>query len=93
MVRVHHLMDDCPFSREMHVVRGVLPVQRILTGLDDRYERETDTRKKMHLAEKCADTYSRLKRNQLSKTYYLRQVIRIEFDDDKQVRDDLFSYS
>ena len=51
-------------------------VQRILTGLEDRYERETDLRLKMRLAEKCADTYSRLKRNQLSKTFYLKQVHR-----------------
>lgn len=49
-------------------------VQRILLGVEDRYEKETDLRKKMRLAEKCADTYSRLKRNQLSKNYYLKQV-------------------
>jgi hypothetical protein len=28
----------------------------------------------MSLAEKCADTFSRLKRNEQSKTYYLKQV-------------------
>ena len=28
----------------------------------------------MHLAEKCADTFSRLKRNEQSKNYYLKQV-------------------
>ena len=28
----------------------------------------------MYLAEKCADIYSRLKRNQQSKNYYLKQV-------------------
>lgn len=50
-------------------------VQRILTGLQDRYEQETDLAKKMHLAEKCADTFSRLKRNEQSKNYYLKQVI------------------
>lgn len=49
-------------------------VQRILTGLEDRYEKENDLRKKMHLAEKCADTFSRLKRNEQSKNYYLKQV-------------------
>lgn len=28
----------------------------------------------MQLAEKCADTFSRLKRNEKSKNYYLKQV-------------------
>lgn len=49
-------------------------VQRILTGLEDRYEKETDSRKKLRLAEQCADTFSRLKRNERSKTYYVKQV-------------------
>ncbi len=49
-------------------------VQRILTGLEDRYEKENDLRKKMRLAEKCADTFSHLKRNLQSKNYYLKQV-------------------
>ena len=49
-------------------------VQRILTGLEDRYEKETNLRKKMYLAEKCADTYSCLDRNERSKYYYLKQV-------------------
>lgn len=48
-------------------------------GLEDRYEKETDPRKRMRLAEKCADTFSRLKRNQTSKNYYLKQV-RLKFD-------------
>jgi hypothetical protein len=55
-------------------------VQRILTGLEDRYEKEKDLRKKMHLAEKCADTFSRLKRNEQSKNYYLKQVKEKEFE-------------
>jgi hypothetical protein len=49
-------------------------VQRILTGLEDRYEKETDLRKKMRLAEQCGDTFSHLKRNERSKNYYLKQV-------------------
>ncbi|CAF4073803.1 unnamed protein product [Rotaria sp. Silwood2] len=49
-------------------------VQRILTGLEDRYEKETDLRKKMRLAEKCADIFSRIKRNERSKNYYLKQL-------------------
>jgi hypothetical protein len=49
-------------------------VQRILTGLENRYEKETNLRKKMYLAEKCADTYSYLNRNEQSKNYYLKQV-------------------
>jgi len=49
-------------------------VQRILTGLEDRYEKERNLRKKMYLAEKCADTYSCLNRNEQSKNYYLKQV-------------------
>ena len=28
----------------------------------------------MRLAEQCADTFSRLKRNERSKTYYVKQV-------------------
>ncbi len=50
-------------------------VQRILTGLEDRYEKENDLRKKVYLAEKCADIYSHLDRNERSKNYYLKQVI------------------
>jgi len=34
----------------------------------------------MHLAEKCADTFSRLKRNEQSKNYYLKQVKEKEFE-------------
>ena len=49
-------------------------VQRILTGLEDRYEQETNIRNKMKLAEKCADVFSHLKRNEKSKSYYLKQV-------------------
>ena len=49
-------------------------VQRILTGLEDRYERESDLRQRMRLAERCADTFSNLKRNERSKSYYLKQV-------------------
>ncbi len=52
-------------------------MQKILTGLEDRYERENDLRKKMHLAEKCADTFSHLKRNVQCKNYYLKQVTNI----------------
>ncbi len=51
-----------------------ISVHRILTGLEDRYEKETDLRKKMSLAEKCADTFSYLDRNEQSKHYYLKQV-------------------
>ena len=57
----------------------IILVQRILTGIEDRYERENDLRKKMKLAEKCADIFSHLKRNEKSKNYYLKQVIRIVF--------------
>ena len=57
-------------------------VQRILTGLEDRYDKETDARKKMRLAEQCADTFSRLKRNERSKTYYLKQVRRKNLQND-----------
>jgi len=35
---------------------------------------KTDLRKKMSLAEKCADTFSYLDRNEQSKHYYLKQV-------------------
>ncbi len=49
-------------------------VQRLLTGLEDRYEKEMNLREKMSLAEKCADTYSYLNRNEQSKNYYLKQV-------------------
>ncbi len=51
-------------------------VQKILIGLEDRYEKENDLRKKMRLAEQCADTFSHLKRNERSKNYYLKQVNR-----------------
>ncbi len=54
-------------------------MQRILTGIEDRYERENDLRKKMYLAEKCADTFSHLKRNVQSKNYYLKQVKNISY--------------
>lgn len=51
-------------------------VQRILTGLENRYDKEVDVRKKMRLSEQCADTFSRLKRNERSKSFYLKQVRR-----------------
>ncbi|CAF0970998.1 unnamed protein product, partial [Adineta ricciae] len=54
--------------------RDLADVQRILTGLEDRYEQETNLRNKMKLAEKCADVFSHLKRNEKSKTYYLKQL-------------------
>jgi len=49
-------------------------VQRLLTGLEDRYETESDLIRKMSLAEKCADTYACLSRPERSKLYYLKQV-------------------
>ena len=33
----------------------------------------------MQLAEKCADTFSHLKRNEQSKSYYLKQVKLLSF--------------
>ena len=61
------------FNSYLHYYLFIL-VQRILTGLEDRYEKEKDLRKKMYLAEKCADTYAYLNRNEQSKNYYLKQV-------------------
>ncbi|CAF3924728.1 unnamed protein product [Adineta steineri] len=55
-------------------MQDLINVQRILTGLEDRYEKEDDLQKKMSLAEKCADTYSCLDRNERSKYYYLKQL-------------------
>ncbi|CAF3441767.1 unnamed protein product, partial [Rotaria sp. Silwood2] len=49
-------------------------VQRILTGLENCYEKENDLRKKIYLAEKCADTFSHLNRYEQSKNYYLKQL-------------------
>ena len=55
-------------------------VQRILLGIEKQYENETDLRKKIILVEKCADTFSYLKRHQQSKNYYLKQVNKIQID-------------
>lgn len=68
------LIDDYSVLVIIDVRIILILVQRIVTGLEDRYEKETDLRKKMHLAEKCGDTFSNLKRNERSKAYYLKQV-------------------
>jgi hypothetical protein len=39
----------------------------------------------MRLAEKCADTFSHLKRNLQSKNYYLKQVKNIYFQQKKKL--------
>lgn len=49
-------------------------VQHLLTGLEKQYKIESNLRKKMSLAEQCADIYSSLDRPEQSKTYYLKQV-------------------
>ncbi|CAF0877805.1 unnamed protein product [Rotaria sp. Silwood1] len=49
-------------------------VQHILEGFENRYAKETDLRKKIYLAEKCADTFSHLSRYEQSKNYYLKQL-------------------
>lgn len=49
-------------------------IQRLLTGLEDQYASEGNLRKKMSLAEQCADVYSSLNRPEHSEKYYLKQV-------------------
>ncbi|UJR20716.1 hypothetical protein I4U23_023838 [Adineta vaga] len=63
---------DSPIKEK--AMQDLANVQRILTGLEDRYEKEVNLRKKMSLAEKCADTFSSLCRNEQSKHYYLKQL-------------------
>ncbi|CAF2157926.1 unnamed protein product [Rotaria magnacalcarata] len=72
LLKIYRYRKNDPIKEKAR--RDLADVQRILTGLQDRYEQETDLAKKMHLAEKCADTFSRLKRNEQSKNYYLKQL-------------------
>ncbi|CAF4627766.1 unnamed protein product [Rotaria sp. Silwood1] len=72
LLKIYRYRKDDPIKEK--ALRDLADVQRILTGVEDRYEKETDLRKKMRLAEKCADIFSRLKRNERSKNYYLKQL-------------------
>lgn len=53
-------------------------IQHLLTGLEDQYTIEGNLRKKMSLAEQCADIYSSLNRPEQSEKYYLKQVSMID---------------
>ncbi|CAF0740183.1 unnamed protein product [Adineta steineri] len=72
LLKIYRYRKNEPIKEK--ATRDLVDVQRILTGIEDRYERENDLRKKMKLAEKCADTFSHLKRNEKSKNYYLKQL-------------------
>ncbi|CAF3606260.1 unnamed protein product [Rotaria sordida] len=72
LLKIYRYRKNDPIKEK--ALRDLADVQRILTGLEDRYDKEIDLRKKMRLAEKCADTFSRLKRNERSKKYYLKQL-------------------
>ncbi|CAF0761948.1 unnamed protein product [Adineta steineri] len=62
LLKIYRYRKNEPIKEK--ATRDLVDVQRILTGIEDRYERENDLRKKMKLAEKCADTFSHLKRNE-----------------------------
>ncbi|CAF0838425.1 unnamed protein product [Didymodactylos carnosus] len=49
-------------------------VQRLLNGIIDTYKSETDIKKKLRLAEKIGDIYSDLKKYELAKDYYSKQL-------------------
>ncbi|CAF0793498.1 unnamed protein product [Adineta ricciae] len=68
----HYKNNDNPIKEK--AMQDLANVQRILTGLEERYDKESDLQKKMLLAERCADTFSSLCRNERSNHYYLRQL-------------------
>ncbi|UJR28918.1 hypothetical protein I4U23_010136 [Adineta vaga] len=72
LLKIYRYRKSDPIKEKAR--RDLIDVQRIVMGLQDRYEQETDLQKKMKLAEKCADAFSHLKRNEKSKNYYLKQL-------------------
>ncbi|CAF0957106.1 unnamed protein product [Rotaria sordida] len=73
LMKIYHYkkIDD---SLKEKVFQDITNIQHILTGLENDYENEINLRKKIYLAEKCADIFSHFNRYEQSKNYYLKQL-------------------